>query len=259
MSDPRQTIDTSGNISAEVIKVLRGQGIHAFTINMYRSSSRVMINGPGYDTFSSKELPYILANLDNNAEMLRKASDQTKLHITQNLDLARQQANQRKSKSPKVRSSGRKVYPKRQQRTGPVETAPTGDCVETLNCQISKELPRIEYQLSCVNTPASNDDGGGGVALPPAVLQPVEEDVNTPGSVSGPSAPIHCSANAPLNTTNDAHCEVVPALQSGVLPPTEEFLGSPGLNDSPSTVAFLQAAKTPNCSGTEVLPVVVEE
>ena len=85
VSEPKPVVDRAGSVTGDIIRVLRKDGFPMCTINLYRPSSRIMINGPCYANFSSMELPLILAELDKNADLLKEASDQTKQSITHNI------------------------------------------------------------------------------------------------------------------------------------------------------------------------------
>ena len=63
-------IDTNGNTSEDTIKVAKIETpdteTHMYTINLYRTTSRLMINGPQHNQFVEKDLPLITDKFDNN-------------------------------------------------------------------------------------------------------------------------------------------------------------------------------------------------
>ena len=73
--------DKNGIVTQDVVKVLQRDGNHHSTINIFRTSSRVLINGPQYADFANEDLPLILEQIGEHEEELQEASREIKQSI----------------------------------------------------------------------------------------------------------------------------------------------------------------------------------
>ena len=77
------TVDLAGNVPQNTIKVaLRTQTEgYSFPINLYRTASKIMINGRQCRDFVTKVMPLLLKKLDERKNVIDEANTQFKLAI----------------------------------------------------------------------------------------------------------------------------------------------------------------------------------
>ena len=78
--------DENQLITQNILRVLDRHGVHKFTLNMYTTSSRIMINGPSYTRFTQEDLPAIISEIDKESESLWYVNEKTKERITECLE-----------------------------------------------------------------------------------------------------------------------------------------------------------------------------
>ena len=84
------TIDKNGVITQDTIKVISSTQAanDLFTINLYRTTSKTMINGPKYVQFMNVDLPILTARLENMGSTLSEVNERFKESIPVSIDVA---------------------------------------------------------------------------------------------------------------------------------------------------------------------------
>ena len=80
----REFRDQSGLVTKEVVQV-NENNLHIYTINMFTTTSNIMINGSLYQMFIDYDIPIIVEKIDDMAEEIDDANKQTEQHIMMRL------------------------------------------------------------------------------------------------------------------------------------------------------------------------------
>ena len=72
--------DLKENVTQEIIRVKDGDGPR-FTINSYRTTSRIMVNGPQYQCFIDVILPVIFNGIDDLSRKIQTANEQYVIYL----------------------------------------------------------------------------------------------------------------------------------------------------------------------------------
>ena len=118
---PYPVPDRVGNITKDIVRVMNNE-THMYTINVYRTSSRIMINGPRYMDFVRNDIPIIQQDINRMSKEFECANELAKQNIEQELHVQQKDSyavdpemggGAHDAKSKAILPPGRKVYPKR--------------------------------------------------------------------------------------------------------------------------------------------------
>ena len=104
--EPENLADSEMSVTQDTIKVHSPvlEMKHLFTINLYRTTGKVMINGSDYKKFVEEDVPMIKGRIDNVKYIIKQANEQLKLCISSATDAAEMLCNKSEKRDRKKKN-----------------------------------------------------------------------------------------------------------------------------------------------------------
>ena len=266
--------DTGRRVVQDILKVYHHDNTtHLYTINLYRTKCRALINGPYYEKFLSDDLIVIEKQITSASETIEEANNCMQKAIAECIITRGQVSHPRNPANPKKRNSTassanvceRKLYGTRSRSKQSLDVyvppEPESDCQRETSQHIPTEMPPIPYTQH-PNTSPVEESSPLPNEIPPSTIE--EEILNKQAEALVSEVLDRCARAFQKKTTAQSEPEhTSPTTTEDVMPDVKEIcLGSSnpqgGNNDNidqhPQTPEPISNANSSRPKRTTVIP-----